>query len=322
MVGNEDAISSPRKRDKNEVIALIHEIHPNIEIIGEYKDTNAPLLVRCCLCGNEWESRAQRLLRGSGCRVCATKRRTALYPHPKRKTHDEFVRQMHDVNPNIEILTPYINARSKVGCRCLICRNEWTAKPSNLESGFGCPLCGVASVKSKQLKSIDVFIQQLNDVNPDINLLGEYTGNRENVHVGCKLCRREWNAMPLNLLKKDGKATGCPYCKRSHGEKYIESWLVKHGVNYIAQKTFQDLRGVGGCLLSYDFYLPTLNMLIEYQGEFHDHTAYPVTDDEFARTVEHDRRKQEYANNNGYIYYPIWYYDDKEEKLNKLISIT
>lgn len=36
------------------------------------------------------------------------------------------------------------------------------------------------------------------------------------------------------------------------------------------QKEFDNLLGVKNGKLKFDFYLPTYNFLIEYQGEYHD----------------------------------------------------
>ena len=55
--------------------------------------------------------------------------------------------------------------------------------------------------------------------------------------------------------------------------------------------------GVGGGLLSYDFYLPKYNLLIEYQGQFHDGniTGNYQTEEMLSIQKEHDRRKRNYV---------------------------
>ena len=50
----------------------------------------------------------------------------------------------------------------------------------------------------------------------------------------------------------------------SHGERKIKLYLDKNNVEYISQKTFDGLYGIGGKNLSYDFYIEKLNLLIEY----------------------------------------------------------
>ena len=78
--------------------------------------------------------------------------------------------------------------------------------------------------------------------------------------------------------------------------------------------------GIGGKLLSYDFYLPEYNLLIEYQGEQHEKyiSGIHVSYNNFKKQLEHDRRKKEYARNHNIELLEIWYYDfDNIEKILK-----
>lgn len=56
----------------------------------------------------------------------------------KMKTHEEFVKQVEQVNPDIEILCKYGGANKRIECKCLICGNEWSDTPSHLLRGRGC----------------------------------------------------------------------------------------------------------------------------------------------------------------------------------------
>ena len=56
----------------------------------------------------------------------------------RKKTHEEFVEEMKIVNPNIKIVSRYQSAQEKVMCNCLICDNDWPAKPNNLLNYKGC----------------------------------------------------------------------------------------------------------------------------------------------------------------------------------------
>ena len=54
-------------------------------------------------------------------------------------------------------------------------------------------------------------------------------------------------------------------------EKSILNFLQEKNIKFECQKTFKGLNGVNGGLLSYDFFLPDYNLLIEFQGEQHEH---------------------------------------------------
>ena len=74
---------------------------------------------------------------------------------------------------------------------------------------------------------------------------------------------------------------------------------------------YDSLIGLGGGNLSYDFYLPDYNLLIECQGIQHESytKGFHKTKKDFERQLEHDRRKREYAKQHNIKLLEIWYYD-------------
>lgn len=62
----------------------------------------------------------------------------------KRKTHEEYVAQVADINPDIEVIGTYIANNKKVLHRCKIDGTEWMADPHHILSGQGCPLCSMS----------------------------------------------------------------------------------------------------------------------------------------------------------------------------------
>jgi len=104
----------------------------------------------------------------------------------------------------------------------------------------------------------------------------------------------------------------CPSCAIYKGEIKISDYLTSNAIYYITQKKFDNLVGLKGGLLSYDFYLPQYNLLIEYQGEFHDGKGgngnYYMTQN-LEKQKEHDKRKKEYAQLNSINLLEIWYWD-------------
>lgn len=212
---------------------------------------------------------------------------------------------MKQIAPNIDITSEYETAKKKVGCKCNECGHEWAAQPSNLLSGFGCPNCYALRRGPIRRGSHEKFMERMGKRNPNVEVLSRYTRIHDNVDCKCRKCGHEWQAEPGNLLV----GSGCPRCKESRGEKAVRSVLNELCVPYENQKKYPGLLGVGGAQLSYDFYLPDDNLLIEFQGEYHDHTSNRQSLDDYESQKEHDRRKREYAENNGIKLLEIWYYD-------------
>ena len=114
--------------------------------------------------------------------------------------------------------------------------------------------------------------------------------------------------------------TKCPFCNNiSRGEKEIYRILQEHGVDFIYQQRMRDLYRYKGQYFSYDFYIPSSNTLIEYQGEYHDKVTNYNTPERLADQQIRDRMKREYAEKNGYNLIEIWYtqIDDIEQILRE-----
>lgn len=117
----------------------------------------------------------------------------------------------------------------------------------------------------------------------------------------------------------------CPDCDFSHGENKISEVFMYYKVNYIPQKMFDGLVGLGGGLLSYDFYLPRFNLLIEFQGIQHEKFTewFHESKEDFKKQKEHDRRKRQYCLDNNIKLLEIWYwdFDNIESILTKELNI-
>ena len=124
----------------------------------------------------------------------------------KRKTHEEFISEMNNVNSNIRILGKYKAHNIKLDCECLVCGNIWDSKPNNLLNGRGCPKCSFVRRSNIRRKTQEQFVEEMKTKNPNIEILGQYINNQTPIRCRCKICGCEWeSSIPVNLLK-------CSYC--------------------------------------------------------------------------------------------------------------
>lgn len=302
-----------------EFLNKLHDINPDIDILGDYINSQTKLLCKCKICNNEWKTKPTVLLRGCSCPKCGLEK----ISEKNGKTHETFINEMSIINPNILITGKYRGNREKVECLCKLDGCTWSASPFNLLQNYGCPQCGENRKSEKLLKSHNQFVNELSEKQPDIQVISEYKGLKYKILCKCKKCNHEWKANPNSLLSAN---TGCPKCNFSKGENIIYNFLSKNKINNIQQKTFDDLFGIGGGKLSYDFYLPIYNVLIEFQGlQHYQAIKYFGGNKKFEYQQEHDRRKREYAklHNIELIEIPYWDLDNIETILeNKLFKIS
>lgn len=307
--------SGDKRRKTNEQFLLeLSYITNTIIPIESYKGALEKILVECTECGNKWYVEPHSLLQGKGCNVCSSINGGIK----QRKTHSQFVSEMYEKYPNIIINSQYITMHHNINFTCLNCHNTFDRIAADIFYNGGCPICNINNLPQRQPKTLDQFLNDLYKVNSNIIYLDGYTKASAKLHVKCKICGHDWWAMGTSLTS----GFGCPVCNMSHGERKIGTYLNDNNIYYISQKTFDGLIGVGGGNLSYDFYLPHYNLLIEYQGEFHDGTVKMQTDIDLLRQQEHDKRKRQYAQEHNIQLLEIWYYefDDIENILNNYLT--
>ncbi len=116
----------------------------------------------------------------------------------------------------------------------------------------------------------------------------------------------------------------CPECDYSKGEERISNYLINNKIDYIPQKEFEGLLGLGNGNLSYDFYLEQYNLLIEFQGRQHAEyiPGLHKSKKDFEKQLEHDYRKRNYAKKHNIKELEIWYncFDDIEYILDMVLN--
>jgi len=111
---------------------------------------------------------------------------------------------------------------------------------------------------------IDVVRQYLKEQDC-ILLSSEYKNNATKLHYMCSCGRENWKTWAK--LKENG--CGCKFCTASQGEQIIAKELKERSINFIREKTFDELIGKTNHPLRFDFYFPEQQMCIEYDGTQH-----------------------------------------------------
>lgn len=299
----------------------INEVYGNnITILSKYSGSHNDITARCNVHNTIWKTKAYVLLRGNGCCKCKSERNHSRQITPK----NEFIDKLKLISPHINVIGIYDGMKVPILCKCTTHNIEWSILPSELIKGSGCKLCGIQKIKYKGTLSKEDYNEKLKIMNPDIEVIGAYINTSVKTRFVCKKCNNEWLAPPCNLIY--GNITGCPHCQEySKGETAIRNFLTNNNIDFILHHTFVGLNGCGNKPLSYDFYLPEFNILVEFQGIQHEKPikfSKSITDVEvkkiFKRQQEHDRRKQEYAKLYNIKLLEIWYYD--VDNINQILN--
>ena len=277
------------RKTNDKFVEDLKEVNPNIKPLEEYDGANEEIKVKCLKCNHIWKTTPDRLVRRKiGCPKCALVSRSIA----TRKTNEEFLEELKQINPNIEPLDDYVNYNTEIRFKCNTCGNIWRASPHRIfKTKHICNKCAIkkgAELCSKTLrKSNSKFIEELKIVNPNIEPLEDYMGLYTKIKFKCKVCDTEWENKPSCVLR----GSGCPKCNNLGGTSREEQDLIdtlKETINSyiergirikIYKETEENLKNKylmeerkyfsnNGKRYQLDIYFPNLKLGIEYNGNY------------------------------------------------------
>lgn len=180
------------------------KLDTNIELLGDYVDMKHKILTRCKVCGTEKEKMPQNILKGQGCGHCAKSASARAMSAARQRTHEQFVAELAEKNPDVEVIGTYVKSSERVEVRCRNCGRMRMAFPGNLMSGSRCTQCSI----SKRRIGEDEVRRRLSESNHDVELVGEYTLTNSKALFRCRVCGHEWRAVASSVMG----GRGCPLC--------------------------------------------------------------------------------------------------------------
>lgn len=175
----------------------------------------------------------------------------------------------------------------------------WTEEIHLNDGGCSCCAGRVAVLGINTIYDIEPWMMKLGVSEEDAK---KYTkGSHEEVKVVCPDCKREKKAKIYNIFNKKTIFCSCSDGV-SYPERFMGSVLRQLNLSFETQITNKNLDWCDK--YRYDFYIPSLNMIIEVHGLQHYEDAKG-----FKRTLqeeqENDRLKKQLALNNGIDYYVV-----------------
>jgi hypothetical protein len=258
---------------------------------SEFKNSQSFVKVKCKKCGNEWESKADNLIRvQNGCKKCL---KTYI------PTTEEFKTEVEKRLPNIEVLGKYVGAKKPIKCYCKICNTIWNPRAHTIRNAKkGCPVC--YGRKPKDYYN-DIYTLRKDLVKYFVNekdSIGKRPFSTEIVKLKCPICGFEKEDKCSNL---SNNGFSCPRCGDgiSYPEKIIRNLLLQVDCDYKYQKIFN-----WSNRKRYDFYISKMSLICEVNGCQHYKTSFETIG---GRTLEeeqeNDKYKEQLAKDNGIKYY-------------------
>jgi len=278
------------------------EVHKNKYDYSKVKyiNLNTKVTIICPIHG-DFQQTPSKHLSGQNCPICSGN---------KKISTNEFIERAKNIHKN-----KYDYSKSKyVGAlkqTIIICPNhgEFKQRCSDHLKGKGCPKC-----VGKNKTNIE-YIEEVNRIHENKY---DYSKTklgltRNKIIIICPL-HGEFQQTANSHLR----GNGCPFCVfESNGEKTIKKFLDDNNIKYVRQKTFN------GCKrkkkLRFDFYVPSLNTCIEFDGiQHYKSTSRFGGDIGYIKNKINDKIKNIFCENMNIPLYRIKYDDDIIKKLNMI----
>lgn len=252
-----------------------------------YKGDGEKILFVHRKCGYKWKIKPNDILNDHGCPKCS---KTSRWDTKKLK---DYIKQVSF--GEYELLGEFSTMLKPVKIRHNKCGAVLYMQPSSFKNGHRCYKCAMKKWGENQRITEHQFYNRVSFVLGDEYRVTGFTRRDKEVIVTHKKCGNTWKTLAANTLS----GSGCPFCKSSRGERYINNWLKREKISFIPQKKFADCKDQ--LPLPFDFYLPAYNLIIEYDGRQH----FSGSDDYFGGEKafqirhKHDLIKNNYCEDNG-----------------------
>jgi len=202
--------------------------------------------------------------------------------------HNRFLRKLEAKRPGqYHTLDIYQSFDENMTFICNHCGYVTSAKPKNILNSKSCRGCITKAKQKDAMKPKAVFQKEVDAVwGKGLYRVDEdYRNNHTKIAVTHLECGHTWKVQPQHLLNRKG----CPDCKgTSYNERIIFNLLKTNHIPFEYQKRLE----INNELHIFDFYIPSYQLWIEYDGVQHtDKNNSWYRED----GVRHDRIKDAYV---------------------------
>lgn len=224
-----------------------------------YVNSQTKVCIICPIHGEFWQIPAEHL-RGKGCVKCG---QALCGKKQKDKARETFAKRCEEIHGDKYSYdkVDYVDSHTKIIVTCKK-HGDFITVPNRMLNGSGCPKCKSEKAHAQYSKGTLKFIDEARRIHGDLYdySLSEYYNTHSKVKIICK----EHGIFEIaagTLLS----GSGCPLCKEPMGEQKIRLYLEKKRVLFIRQYAIE----YNGNKYRCDFYVPSKNLIIEYNGMQH-----------------------------------------------------
>ena len=263
--------------------------------VGRYAGALKALKLKCPS-GHVWYSRPSDTLAGRACKQCSDL--------SKRKTQDQFRKELRAWNPRFELVGQYVGDGKLVKIRCKPCDHTWSLIANTALKQKWCRKCASIGRRNQPHKlTTSIVAARIAAKNPHFILRSEYRTIDALVSVDCVHCQKRHEKSAFNLMNismkcscKLGVNSGRGYSNTSI--QWLNELARKNRVVIEHAENGKEFR-IPGHRLYVDGYHRRSKTVFEFLGDYWHKRRTP---DAEKKTMERLRRIQKL----GYRVVYVW----------------
>lgn len=277
-----------------------------LKLVKPFESTKKSLLVHCNKCNMDFKRSWVALKNYPDCPFCSNKK-------VSWDTHTFAMYVDRVTNGEYKLVSEFKKANLNVKIKHITCNSIYDVMPLNFLKGDRCPNERYLRVSQTQRMGQETFKKKVSILTGDeYSVIGNYRTARLKILMKHNKCGRTWEITPDSFLR----GHRCPHCIESQGEHNIFLFLSKKHIDFISQYKFKDCKYK--FLLPFDFYIPSKNMCIEYDGIQHfEPVKHFGGEKRFKVRKIRDRIKNKYCKTHGIKLLRIKYDENLTDILNK-----
>lgn len=263
---------------------------------------NQSLVTYICPIHGEYTTRVTSIMQGKSCYKCSRNNAlTKAWQKRKGNYHDNTYEKLLNACKQ-NSYEPLFDDESDLRYHSYvkyICPKHGVKqiRVGNLINGKRCNECNIEYKHELFKFTPDEVVDRIENLGSKIYNPEEYINQDiKNLIVSCPRCGSKFTTSLKHFLQHGGQqCSGC-YRKESIGELRIRHYLEDHDIKFDSEKMFDDCRDNG--MLRFDFYLPDMDIAIEFDGEQHFIDNHYFNYD-FNKNRLHDEIKTQYCIDHG-----------------------
>lgn len=286
---------------------LLKEFHPTKNVDIKLSDfsygSRKKVWWKCDVASDhEWEAEIRERYKETNCPCCAGLK--VVSSNCLSTTNPDLTKEWHPTkNKSITPFDITKGSGKKVWWKCVVAEDhEWQdtiIHRTSKTNKRGCFCCSGKKLVNSNCFAVthpELSKEWHSTKNGNLTPFDVTFGSSKEIWWQCKKFNSHiWKA-PLN--RRTSRNSGCPFCNESHGENKIRIFLEENDIKYEIQKSFNDCKLKQ--LLLFDFYLPTNNILIEFDGQQHFEPVKIFGGiKKFKETQKRDKIKNKFAEENN-----------------------